>query len=264
MTYFRSRIQGVLAAPRVLLPLVAVGLVGITTGPVVSADAKTRVVEWEGSAAALEKVVIRGGNGSVTAKAVDTDRVRIRVEVSPKRWTDNELQHKLTSWFLTSGKLTDDELIESIRLQVDADGERLDVSLRPGGRTRTSRVNEKWTIEMPARLALDSKLDAAEVDVAGLEGGVVLRLGYGSADLDLAGGDLDVKVTVGDLKVRTQGDYGPIKLRSEVGDTEMWLRGRRIEYPNPPGPGSRVNVEGAGAFKARVEVQVGDAELRVD
>ena len=239
-------------------------LAGIIGGSAAFANSKSRVLEWEGSAAPLAKVIVRAGNGSISVKAVESDRVRIRVEISAKRWTDDEPKRKFMSWFLTSGDLTDEELIDSIRLQADEEDGTVEFGLRPSGRTRKSRVNEKWTIEMPARLALDSKMDAAEVDVAGLEGGVFLRLGNGSANLDLAGGDLDVKVTVGQLKVRTQGDYGNIKLRSTVGDTEMWLRGLRIEYPNPPGPGSRLDVDGKGTYNARVEVEVGDAELHVD
>lgn len=229
----------------------------------VPAGSKSRIVEWEGSAMALSKIVLRAGDGRVSVKAVDTDRVRIRVEVSAKPWHD-EPGRKLASWFLTRNDMSDGELIESVRLRTDIDGDGLDVSLLPSGRTRKSRVNEEWTIEMPRRLALDSKFDAADVDVVGLEGGVSLRLGYGSANLDLVGGDLDVKVSVGELRVRTQGDYGNIQLRSTVGDTQMWLRGLRIEYTDPPGPGSHVSLDGEGTYKARLELEVGDAELRVD
>jgi len=228
------------------------------------AQSAPRILAWEGSATAIENLILRAGNGSLTVTAAETDRVRISLEVSPKRWTDDESGKKVAAWFLTSGNATDAELIASIALQVKDRGEDVEISLRPGGRTRASRVNEAWTIEVPARLTVAAEMDAAVVSVAGIAGGFRLRLGHGKADLDLAGGDLDLKVTVGELSVRTRGDYGDIDLRSTVGDTELWLGGLRIDYPDPPGAGSKVAVGGEGTLRAHVEVEVGDAELRIN
>lgn len=250
--------------PRAWIAITVAVLVSISAAANSAAEPRTRVLEWQGSANSLSTVALRAGNGSLTVKAVDGDRVSIRVEVSPSGGGDDEPEHEFLSWFLTSKDLTDEELIGSIDLRMDPNGDQLDVSLRPRGRTRKSRVTERWTIELPARSALEAKLDDADVHVTGLHGGVYLRLGHGSADLDLVGGDVDAQVTVGQIEVRTQGDYRNILLRSRVGDTAMWLRGDRIEYTDPPGPGSRVSLDGKGDYRARVEVEVGDAELRVD
>ncbi len=227
--------------------------------------AAERMMETNLSSQGVSTLVLRGGSGAATVTADEGDTIRVQLQVEPHRWTGDEPWRKRLAWFLKSGYDDDRALIEAIDFDVDVSRGRLVLSLNPDGRTRRSRVKEVWSIVVPKRLALDLRMEAADVEVSGIAGGITMRVDKGEAEIDVPGGDLDIGISLGGVKARTKAsDIKRVDLRSRVGDTDLWLNGLRIDYPNPPGPGSKVVVEGKGSEKLRIHVENGDVSLRVD
>ena len=196
----------------------------------------------------------------------DEDTVQIRVELRPENWSDNEPWQGIKKWFLTSAYDDLDDLIDTIRLDADSSPSgRVKIGLTPPKRARESKVREDWSITVPKRLAVKLELSRATVEIEGVAGGVDISLGNGSIDVDVPGGDLDVAVLVGKAQVRTGSkSVRELGVRSQVGNTSLWMNGMKMKYPKPPGPGSHVSLSGDGEDSISIFVQVGDASLRVN
>lgn len=231
-----------------------------------SMAAGERVLEQSLPATGVRAIAVSGGNGAARIAVGDEDAVLIRVVIRPERLSDRNPWQGIKAWFLSSAYDDVDDLIEAIRLDTDSSGGgTLAVGLRPPRRTRESRVSEDWRITVPRRLAVKLAMARADTEVKGVAGGVDISIGNGSADVDVPGGDLDIEVTVGKADVRTGSTaLRDLDLRSEVGDTRLWINGLKVDYPDPPGPGSRISMAGEGDDSITVFVQVGDASLRVN
>ena len=224
-----------------------------------------RQLTWEGTAAGIERIEISAGNGTATVRAVDGDQIRVRVSLKPKRDLDPKSLRRTFRWFLSSGYEDAEQLTEAVELQVKRRSNVLVIQPLPHGPTRKDVLVEAWEVEVPRRLAMKLAMDSAEVVIDGIEGGVRLRLGHGKAEVDVPRGDLDLEVTVGNIDAQLHNaDLGQLRLASEVGDTKLWLDGRRIKHPKPPGPGNHIKIEGNGPDEVRVRVTVGDARLTVN
>lgn len=223
-----------------------------------------RVLSWDGPAAGVNRLELRGGNGSATVRAIDGDKIRIRLGLKRGRHSSGDLWRAPFRWFFRSEYESVEDLKQAIELQVEQRGSRLVVKPLPHGRSRESRIAESWQIEIPRHLGVAIVMDSAEVEVRDLEGGVDVSLGHGAAEVDVPSGPLDLEVTVGKIDARVRdGQIGKLSLSSQVGDTRLWLDGDRVRYPRPPGPGSEVEIDGDGKNDVRVHVRVGDASLRV-
>ncbi len=234
-------------------------------GASLPAAAASRVIERDLPAAGIESLRLQGGNGSLRVTAGDGERLGIRVELSPKRWTDTKPLRSIRSWFLSSSYDKDEDLMAAIRLDLEPLSEgRLSVGLTPAGSGRKDRVSEEWTLVVPARLAVRARMDYAEIEIAGVAGGIDIGAGAGSIEVDVPRGDLRVELTVGDVEVRNgSGSVGDVELRSVVGSTRLVLNGMRLEYPDPPGPGSEISVAAEGEDTVRIAVEVGDIAAEI-
>jgi hypothetical protein len=227
-------------------------------------DAARSALRWEGRTEGAVRIRLSGGNGAARIRAVDGDRIVIHLRLERNGWTDDESWRRALSWFTTSRFDDDEALARAVEIDVERRGSELVVSPLPHGRSRESRLAELWELEVPRALAVEIAMKSAVVEVVGVAGGVELSLGHGRAEVDVPGGPLDLEVTVGELEVRTaQGDFGRLSLASKVGETRLWLHGNRVRYPKPPGPGSRIEIDGDGANDLRLRVEVGDAALHV-
>lgn len=224
----------------------------------------TRVFERELPASDLSRVSVIAGNGEITVIATPEEVVRVRLEARAKRWTGDDDRGPL-AWFLSRRLEDEPDLLQAISLSERVEDGELVLRAHPRGRSRESRIAETWRLEVPARLALELSASSAEVEVSGVAGGVRLRQGHGAAIVTVPGGDLDLGVQVGRLEARSGArEWRRVGLRSDVGSTRLLLDGRRMRYPNPPGPGSHVTLEGRGEDTLELRVQVGDAVLRLE
>ncbi len=199
--------------------------------------------QWPG--ADIQKLELRGNVGDIRISAGDGDEIRLELRIEGKR--DG-------SWFGRSreGDPYGVELTEDIRggtLLLDLRGDR-------------DHMEEKWTLQVPARLAARVELGVGEMHIRGLSGGVRLRVGVGEINAELPEGDVDAEVSVGDARVRTNSkSYGRVSLEASVGDTHLELPNHTVRYPKPAGAGNRISLDGNGKDRIRVETGVGDAHL---
>ena len=209
-----------------------------------------RELTAEVSADGIDEILLDGHDGKATIEVGASDQIQIRVTIKAKR--------KGLVYKSSAGRA----YVEDARLKTDARGGTLEVALS-GGRGRKD-TEEAWTIIVPRRLAVVVEMSAASIDITDVTGGVEVNLGVGKANVDVPRGNIEVRVSVGNATVETQTDsYGDVDLRAQVGKTRLWIGGHRIKYSNPPGPGSKVLMEGEGRDQIKVFVQVGDASLRV-
>jgi len=213
-------------------------------------DDDDRELTAEVSADGIDEILLDGHDGKATIEVGAGDQIRIRVKIKAKR--------KGLVYKSSAGRA----YVEDARLETDTRGGTLEVALS-GGRGRKD-TEEAWTIIVPRRLAVVVEMSAASIDITDVTGGVEVNLGVGKANVDVPRGNIEVRVSVGNATVETQTDsYGDVDLRAQVGKTRLWIGGHRIKYSNPPGPGSKVSMEGEGRDQIKVFVQVGDASLRV-
>lgn len=239
-----------------LVATIAALVLAFTPPPALAAASNTgrasldRELSADVPAAGVEIVRLIGHDGEVAIEVGDTEHIRIRVHIKSKRKG------------LMRSSSRGDAYVEDARLETSMRGGRLQVELS-GGRGR-EEVTETWTVVVPARLAVEVRMAAARIAIVGVAGGVGVKLGTGDLKVDVPRGAIDADVTVGNVEVNTRTDsHGEVDLRSRVGDTDLWLDGSRIDYPNPPGPGSRVSIRGSGRDRIKVSVMVGDADLRL-
>jgi hypothetical protein len=235
----------------VLLPLLAAA----------PAPATERVLAAEFPAHGLERIVLVGGDGGATIAAHDADTVLVEVRVRPRT---NHVKDWLFSWFLTSRWKTNDDLVQAVAFENQESGAVLRLALTPPVRARHERIDEEWTVTLPARLALALDLNAADARVEGIEGGVEAEVNVGSLHIEVPAGDVDATMNVGDVVVRTASvSVGSVVTSANVGDTALWVDDLRIHHDDPPGPGSEVELHGRGRDTIRAVVNVGDTKVLV-
>ncbi len=209
-----------------------------------------RELTAEVSADGIDEILLDGHDGKAVIEVGDGDRIELRVTIKAKR--------KGLIYKSSAGRA----YVEDARLETDARRGTLEVTLSDG-RGRKD-VEEAWTIIVPQRLAVVVEMSAASIDITDVTGGVDVHLGVGKVQVDVPRGSIQVKVSVGNAIVTTATDsFGDVDLRAQVGNTRLWIGGHRIKYSDPPGPGSKVSMEGEGRDQISVSVQVGDASLRI-
>ncbi len=209
-----------------------------------------RELTAEVSADGIDEILLDGHDGKAVIEVGDGEQIQIRVTIKAKR---RGLVYKSSA-----GRA----YVEDARLKTDERGGTLEVTLSDD-RGRKD-VEETWTIVVPRRLAVVAEMSAAHIEIADVTGGVEVHLGVGKVQVDVPRGSIKVKVSVGNAIVTTATDsFGDVDLRAQVGNTRLWIGGHRIKYSDPPGPGSKISMEGEGRDQISVSVQVGDAFLRI-
>ena len=201
------------------------------------------------SADGIDEILLDGHDGKAVIEVGDGEQIQIRVTIKAKR---RGLVYKSSA-----GRA----YVEDARLKTDERGGTLEVTLSDD-RGRKD-VEETWTIVVPRRLAVVAEMSAAQIEIADVTGGVEVHLGVGKVEIDVPRGSIEVKVSVGNAIVTTATDsFGDVDLRAQVGNTRLWISGHRIKYSDPPGPGSKISMEGEGRDQVSVYVQVGVGLVR--
>ncbi len=232
--------------------------------PTLGADSSNRrTLESETPAEGIDRLTLRAGDGSITVSPSSDDTIRARVEVTVEGSSDKE--RRPLGWFLTSRLERADDLAGAISISESVSAGQATLRLLPLGKSRASRTKEDWFLELPPRVFLELEANSATTVVSEVYGGIRLRQGHGKAKIDVPRGDLDLRLQVGTIEVRSAVDtWHLVDLRSRVGEARLWIDGRRIKRRQPPGPGARIEVEGRGETILEVDVEVGNVELRLD
>jgi hypothetical protein len=122
---------------------------------------------------------------------------------------------------------------------------------------------ERWTIELPARLSFELDLGVGDVEVRGLAGGVSADIGVGDVLVEGVSGDVTIDLGVGDASVRAAaGHYGSVAGSGGVGDARLTVRGERVSSSGFVGHSAEWT--GDGPHFIEIDVGVGDAKVTLE
>ena len=211
--------------------------------------AAARVLDRSIPAAGLERIEIEAGVGDVRVEVGEDDSIHVEVTLEPRRGG------------LFSSIRTAEREVQEATLEVETAGSAL--QLRVGTNADERRFEERWTVAMPARLALQLELGVGDVEVRGLAGGITLEAGVGDVVVDTESGDLDLEVGVGDLSVRAPAAaYASVRCAAGVGEARIRVQGEALGGGGFVG--SSASWTGSGSHHLKAELGVGDASVTLE
>jgi hypothetical protein len=228
--------------------LIVLTLLLATTAPVIAGSPRT--LNATIPAGGLDTVELEAGVGDVEILAVDTaDQVILEVQLKPRR-----------GGFFSSMKKAEREVDEA-ELRAEASGGTLRLEIDTDSDDR--HFEERWTIELPARLAFDLELGVGDVEIRGLAGEVSAEIGVGDVLVEAVSGDVNIEVGVGDASVTTLAEpYGSVAGSGGVGDARLTVRGERISSSGFVGHSAEWT--GDGPHHIEISVGVGDARVTLE
>ena len=212
--------------------------------------AAPRILDGRVPAVDLETVRIDAGVGDIEITAVDgADEVSVTVELKARR-----------GGFFSSLKKAQAEVDEAeLRLDVSRGVLRLKISTESDDR----HFEERWTVELPARLGCNLDLGVGDIDVRGTSGDLTADLGVGDLTAVTVSGDLNIDIGVGGASVEAAAaDYGAVDGSGGVGDAQLTVRGERISSSGFVGKSAEWT--GSGERIIDISVGVGDAKVTLE
>ena len=204
------------------LSLVSALVMALSATTVMAEDVK--VLEKVIDAKSFTKLVLEVPVGEINIKAAKGSEISLVVELDPDE-----------DWLGRSSDLSDAQ----ISISDDGSTLKLKVDLEDD-----DDVEQRWTVTMPAELA------------------VSLNLGVGSVEIDDLTSDIKVDVGVGEVDVAVNTSlYDSIKLDAGVGDTS--IKGGKGRYERDQVlVTSSSQLHGEGKKELEANVGVGDIEVR--
>ncbi|MGB9429189.1 MAG: hypothetical protein WCC11_04830 [Gammaproteobacteria bacterium] len=234
-----------------------IALALLLAAPLLANAAANRTLTADIPATGIKTLVITAGVGElrVTPSSDDAIHVSIRLEQKSRE----------VLWFFHWQSNATAREIQTAQIVQQGSGDRLDLSLGSSGKLDTSQVKQHWTVQIPARLALNISMKVGQVTVTGIAGGVHTDLNVGEVDLDTPGGPLSAKVNVGQISVTSSSkQLGPIDLSSDIGEAALFMNGKHIrEGGRHSGLGRRIHLAGSGPDSMKLSVNVGEVDLRI-
>ncbi len=228
--------------------LTAVCLISLCA--VVALAGESRILEENIPCADAERIVIEAGVGDVEITAGEGETVSVEVALKPRR-----------GGIFSSMKRAQKDVDQAV-LDVEVVGK--DVRLDVDSDSDDPRFEERWTVTIPARLAVDLELGVGDVEIRGVAGGVDIEAGVGDLLLTASSGDLTVDLGVGDATITAPADqYRSAVCSSGVGDARLKVQGQRIASDGFVGHESRWS-SGDGEFKVKVDLGVGGGRITLE
>ncbi len=212
--------------------------------------AAPRTLDGRIPAAALETVRIDAGVGDMEITAVDgSDEVVVTVELKARR-----------GGFFSSLKKAQAEVDEAeLRMDATRGVLRLKISTESDDR----HFEERWTVELPARLGCDLDLGVGDIEITGIAGDLSVDLGVGDVTAATVSGDLNLEIGVGGATVTAAAaDYGSVDGSGGVGDAQLTVRGEKISSSGFVGKSAEWT--GTGEHVIEISVGVGDAKVTLE
>jgi hypothetical protein len=209
-----------------------------------------RVMERTVSAAGVRELAVKGHVGTIEISTTTSDHVVLRLRLKAK-------EH---GGWLFSRRKGDPQRAE-LRHEMRGDVLAFDIGY-DGDR---DGIQEQWNFQVPARLAARLHLSVGDIDVRGLAGGLTLKVNVGDIRADIPEGSVTAEVNVGDIQVSTASrSLGRVRLEASVGDTRIDGAGSSaVRRKRGYGPGDSASLDSDGRDRIRLEVNVGDATLRI-
>ena len=215
------------------------------------------------SAVGVQRFVFEADTGEVQIAPSTDDAVHVRLELHQNEKSLLGLYH----W------LSDDSARDMVAAELKQERQGADLKLTlayPNGATHGD-VQQKWTIALPARLAVDAKMQAGQLVIKGAEGGVEASMKGGDLEIHVPKGAVHAKLTGGRLSVISDDlKPGNVKVASDFGLAIMDLNGKYYGPPERHGFwndlhfwGNTVEQPAAGGDEIKLQVTGGFAVLRV-
>ncbi len=230
---------------------VALAVAGVA---VAAADSDDRVIEGKAAAGASLRLALEADVGEIKLEVGADDAIvwRVALEAEPG--------HR----GLFTNKRRRDEVradLEKVTVEKRGSGERAELVLVLPSSLDEDDFNQRWSVTVPKRFAVDLDLDVGNISISGVAGGVEAAVDVGDLKIDVPGGTVEGKVDVGDIVLHSgEAGAGEIALEADVGDVDLTLAGRRIRTDGGYGPGESLRLEGKGGPRVRLSVDVGDIE----
>ena len=210
------------------------------------------------AAAGLERVTVTADSGEMRITASADDAVHVKLDLNQDQKSFLGIAH----W------MSDDTArdLKAATIKLDRQGGSLAVMLvYPSGGTH-SDVGQKWTLAVPARLALEASLNAGRMVIDGAAAGVTASLGAGDLDIHSVKGAVHADVKTGRLHVISDTTQpGTLLLKSTFGLAALSLNGKL--YAPPPSEfhffGNSERQQAGGKDDMDLEVTAGEVDLRV-
>ncbi len=182
--------------------------------------------------------------GDVTISPATGEGIHVVVQLIPRK-----------AGFFSSLKEAERQ-VESASLAIKRHGKRIDVEIEDFA--GEPRFEARWTVTVPADLALKLDVGVGNLKIRGIAGGVQVDLGVGDASIETAGGEITADVGVGDVTVTAPAAaYGPVECSTGVGEATINVNAEAHEGKGMiskeltwRGPGERsINLEtGVGSI----------------
>lgn len=214
-------------------------------------------------AAGIGSVTVAGSAGEMRIMPSTDDRVHVQLALEQQ-------QHSfLWLYYWLSGDTSRD--LKGAVLKTERHGDGLSLSLAyPSGESH-SDVQERWTVNLPARLLVSAEMQEGEIAIKGMQGGVKAHLNAGETVIQDSVGDVQAGVTYGRLHVISDSAKpGIITLTSGHGLAVMDWNGKYYGPPETHGFMSHVHLfgndlaeHGGGTDNLDLSVHYGEVDLRI-
>ncbi|MGE5625373.1 MAG: hypothetical protein ACM3ZT_07485 [Bacillota bacterium] len=214
-------------------------------------------------ASGMQRFVFEAGDGEVRITPSSDEAVHVQVE----------LQQSEKSLFGLYHWLSDDTArdMHAVVLKQARQGTDLKLTLAYPNDATHDDIKEKWILLLPARLAVDANMQAGQLVIKGIAGGVVASLKGGDLEIHVPKGPVHANLSGGRLSVVSDDlKPGNVKVASDFGLAIMDLNGRYYGPPERHGFlsslhfwGNTVEQPAAGGDEIQLKVFGGLAVLRV-
>jgi hypothetical protein len=201
--------------------------------------------------ASIQALSLDSGIGDVKLTAEDSHHaISIEVVLTPRRGG------------LFSSMRAAEREVEAASLHVENRNGTLYVGIDPAA-DEERRFEERWTIELPSRLAVSLDHGVGDVSIVGVDSGLEIDAGVGDVSVSVERGDIMIDLGVGTAVVRAPA--AAVKRATGaggVGDVKLSVAGRQVE-----GGGfisDAASWEGDGDSRIEVSVGVGDVVIELD
>lgn len=226
--------------------------------PVLVHAAATRTLNADIPAAGINKLAIAVGVGELRVTPSTDDAVHVQVVLRQKS--------REFLWFFHWQSSSTAREIQAAQITRQKQGDRLMLSLSEPKNLDNDDVKQKWSVRVPARLAVGINMKVGQATVTGIAGGVQADLNVGEIDLDTPRGPMSADVNVGQIRAESgSAQHGNITLSSTIGEAALYVNGKRVGGAGGhSGLGRSINFGGSGPDNMKLSVNVGEVDLRVE
>ena len=219
-----------------------------------AALADSRELSGSTEAKGIKSLRLDSHVGAIVVTATTAEQITWKVRLDPD---------KDRGWF--SSRKEAQLAVDGAKVRAVAAGDAWELELELPSGTGHDDVQEHWTVEVPARFALDLTSNVGEVRVEGLAGGIEAELNVGEVRIDVPRGDVRVKLNVGDVNVVSHTkSVGHAELSANVGSADLRIDGKHIESESFFTIGGSVSSSNPGEDDLDARVNVGEVSVRVE